>query len=250
MRRWLSKLPWPNLLSVFLFGTCVIAVWGAENYRRAQGIREVHVRLVGTEENQFVEPASIRERIQALVAASPVYSPKRVHRILAASQYLRDPQLTVDASYRLLVTASIRKPIARIVGLGGSAYIEQSGRSFPWSPAYSARAPLLRWPASLADTSQPQTRKLYQGWVQVLSAVAEDSLMSHLVSEIQVSSSGEGVVYSQVGNLQAKFGTPDRAVEKLATYRSFVEKVLTKVGWGIYRECDLRYRGQVVARKP
>jgi D-arabinose 1-dehydrogenase-like Zn-dependent alcohol dehydrogenase len=101
----------------------VVAVWGADKYRRAQGIREVNVRLVGTEENQFVEPASIRERIQALVAASPAYSPKRVHRILAASRYLRDPQLTVDASYRLLVLASIRKPIARVVGLGGLGHM-------------------------------------------------------------------------------------------------------------------------------
>jgi hypothetical protein len=249
MKRWIRKLPWPNILSLFLLGACACAVWGAESYRKTQGIREVLVKLVGTEENQFVEPTSIRERIQALVAATPVYSPKRVHRILAASSYLRDPQLTVDASYRLLVTASIRKPIARVVGLGGSAYIEQSGKSFPWSAAYSARAPLLRWPTTLADTSQPDTRKLYQGWVQVLSAVADDSLLSHLISEIQVSSSGEGTVYSQVGNLQARFGTPDRAVEKLATYRTFVEKVLTKVGWGIYTECDLRYRGQVVARK-
>ena len=235
---------------VGLLLAATVGVWlTAARYRNAVGIASVRVELEANDQNRFLSP----EIVQRLAVAAATEAPERpyraVHTALQGSSYLRDIEMVITAERELKVAARVRMPVARLLGPKGSLYMDTSGELFPWSPAFTARVPLVRVPTSLSDTATEAGRALLADWRPALLALHADPLLRALIAEVDLGETGEGVMWTSVGNLQVELGRPDGHVEKFAALKSFATEVLSHTGWGYYRSIDLRYGGQVVARK-
>lgn len=253
LNAWIAQLPEglkPHNVLVYTLLFLSLGIWQlADRQRRATGLSEVEVQLVADDRNAFLSPEVVRQSANEALTSAARRPLRAVHQSLAETHYLESVELTRTPDHRLRVRARVRRPVARVIGGRASYYVDAAGVPFPLSKTFAARVLVLQLPAAVADTLQPEGRPQREAWLAVARELAADSLLSGLISDIRVTETGEGALHSQVGHLQFQFGTPDRAVEKLAALRSFVTTVLPHTGWGLYREVDLRYRGQVLGRK-
>ncbi len=238
-----------NGMSLFLLMTAVGFWLMAANYRRMHGIGRISVELKSDDQNRFLSPELVQRIATEAVQSEPYRPYGAVQQALAETNYVRDIVMITSSDRSLLVRASVRMPVARFIGSQGSSYVDMAGEHFPWSPAFSARVLIVRLASGLQDTTAAEAKAVVRGWVAVAQQLHADPLLRAMISEVRVLETGEGVLLTQVGNLQIQFGRPTNPVEKFATLKSFVREVLTHTGWGYYRELDLRYGGQVVARK-
>lgn len=166
------------------------------------------------------------------------------------SPYVRDAELYSDLKGNLMVTVSLRRPIARIIQSDGpDAYIADDGTIMPVSEKFTSRVVLV------SGDFVPKLLKLDNIYDQedgrqlmlLLGMIREDSFWSAQIAQIDLDHKARAVLYQQVGDEIVEFGRPVDLETKFMKLKVFYKEVLPRVGWNKYDRINVEYEGQVVA---
>lgn len=166
------------------------------------------------------------------------------------SPYVSDAELYSDLKGNLMVTVSLRRPIARIVQNDGpDAYIGEDGTIMPVSEKFSSRVVLVSGEIVPRLLKPDNIHELEEGrqLMLLLNTIREDPFWSAQIAQIDLDSNSNAVFYQQVGDETIEFGDLAGMETKFWKLKVFYKEVLPRVGWNKYDRINVEYQGQVVA---
>lgn len=136
-----------------------------------------------------------------------------------------------------------QRPLARVWSPDSVLYLDDEGRWFPLSRRYTADVPVVH--AERATTARAA--------LPLLHRLDTDPFWDRFIDQIEVDRDGQVSFRPRIGDLVVQLGDPrnhrDRLDVQLRQLRTFYTALLDSGDLRQYRELDLRYEGQLVARK-
>jgi len=166
------------------------------------------------------------------------------------SPYVSDAELYSDLKGNLMVTVSLRRPIARMVQSNGpDAYIGEDGIIMPVSEKFSSRVVLVsgEFVPKLLKLDNIHEQEEGKQLMLLLSIIRDDPFWSAQIAQIDLNHKAKAVLYQQVGDEIIEFGKPVDLETKFRKLKVFYKEVLPRVGWNKYDRINVEYEGQVVA---
>jgi cell division protein FtsQ len=166
------------------------------------------------------------------------------------SPYVSDAELYSDLKGNLMVSVSLRRPVARMVqNYGPDAYIGEDGTVMPVSEKFSSRVVLVSGEFVPKLLSEDNVHEVEEGrqLMLLLNTIRDDPFWNAQVAQIDLSSKARAVLYTQVGDEIIEFGKVEDIDTKFRKLKIFYKEVLPRVGWNKYDRINVQYQGQVVA---
>ncbi|MCR9250562.1 MAG: cell division protein FtsQ, partial [bacterium] len=124
------------------------------------------------------------------------------------------------------------------------------GDILPVSNKFTARVPLVQLAdQSLLDTTLIATEE-GQKVFEFIEYVQSDEFWSAQVAHISVDENMEVSILPQVTKQIVEFGPIEDIDEKFKKLKIFYKKILPGKGWNYYETVSLKYKDQIVAKKP
>lgn len=164
--------------------------------------------------------------------------------------YVSDAELFSDLKGNLMVTVSLRRPIARITQNDGpDAYIGEDGTIMPVSERFTSRVVLVSGDFVPRFLKLDNVHEIEEGnqLMAMLETINEDPFWHAQVAQIDINGRGKAVLYPQVGDERIEFGKPEDFETKFRKLKIFYKEILPRVGWNRYDRINVEYEGQVVA---
>lgn len=245
--------PWRYLVVAALASAFGIVAFSALT-AGGEYVTEVVVEIRPTPGGLFlIEASDVRERLdagpQGVLAGLPVGAVafERLEGFLREDPFVSAAELYTGYDGVLRVVIEQKQPVMRVHDRrGADYYVGPAGEVLPLSKHDVARVPVMTgdvtpFPEAAADSFALDAYALAE-------ALAADPLLGALVEQVD----REGEEYTlvpKVGTALYRVGDLDGLDEKLARLRAFLLGALPEVGWDYYETLDLRYGGQVVAKR-
>jgi cell division protein FtsQ len=166
------------------------------------------------------------------------------------SPYVDDAELYSDLKGNLMVTVTMRRPIARIIQSDGpDAYIGEDGTIMPVSQKFSSRVVLVsgEFVPKLLRLDNIHEQEEGRQLMLLLNTILDDAFWNAQIAQIDLDIRANAVFYQQVGDETIEFGKPVDLETKFWKLKVFYKEVLPRVGWNKYDRINVQYEGQVVA---
>ena len=160
--------------------------------------------------------------------------------------FVQSCQIYKTPHHRLIILVQQRQPIARLLTKGGvQRYVDSSGKFFPLSKDHTSHSLLLRMEQS--DEGSLTESEQGQPLLDLLLYIYEDEVWRDQIAEVELL--GRHIfLYPQVTKQRIFFGNATQVQEKFKKLTLFYQRILPNKGWNLYREVDLRFKGQIVCR--
>jgi cell division protein FtsQ len=194
-------------------------------------------------ESRFEQPLTAMSLAQVDV--------ERLERVLEEVPFIKEADAYLDAKGQVHLNLVQREPLLRVMDNNGlDYYLDRSGERMPPSEHYAARVLVAtgNLPPHTPDFRQ-RARSLLKDVFDLAEMIHQDEFLRALIEQIYVNNKGEMVLAPKVGSQIIQFGRIRDAAEKLQRLKVFYREGLPYSGWDQYRAFDLRYKGQVVAKK-
>jgi cell division protein FtsQ len=148
-----------------------------------------------------------------------------------------------STGYKGAITLKVRHrtPYVRIFSSGGSYYMDKTGNRIPISVQYAADVPV-----ATGNISIEMAKKELLPFVEFIQ---KSRFWKAQIKQIQVTSAGELILTTLVGNQLIEFGTTENMEKKFRNLRAFYEQVLKDNNWNKYTRIILKFDNQVIAKK-
>ena len=148
-----------------------------------------------------------------------------------------------STGYKGAITIKVRHrtPVLRIFSSNGSYYVDMEANRIPVSVNYAADVPVVT-----GNISAELTKSDLLPFVEYIQ---KNKFWKAQIKQIQVSSSGELILTTLVGNQLIEFGTAENMDKKFRNLRAFYEQVLKDNNWNKYSRIILKFENQVIAKK-
>jgi cell division protein FtsQ len=218
-------------------------------------IGDVRVKVDNINENHFLDEQDILslmefDQVAMKGAGFSEVNMREVERKIKRQPFIQDAQLYSDLKGNIIVRASLRRPIARIVRNDGpDGYIADDGTVMPVSDKFTSRVILVGGsyiPTLLKQrnlTSSEEGRML----MHVIETIREDEFWKAQIAQLNIDSRMRITMLPQVGNERIEFGKPERVAQKFDKLMIFYKEILPRMGWNKYSRVNLEYEGQIVA---
>lgn len=173
---------------------------------------------------------------------------RAMERRMEKEPWVRDAEIYVDRNRVLHVNLQEREPIARIFTTEGlSFFIDSSMGMVPLNPSHSPRVTVFTGLPVNGRAWRRRDSLIISEVREIAIRIASDSLMSALVEQVDLDPARGFVMVPKVGEHVVVLGDAKDIEDKVRRLKIFYQQVLSHTGWSMYREVDLRFRGQVVA---
>jgi len=166
-----------------------------------------------------------------------------LHQTLMGQPSVARAQVVPHLSGTLEIKIEQHRPIARLVMPEGSFYLESKGGTMPLSSNYSAPVPVIHCPS--ADAAMQA--------LPLLNRMRVDPFWDAMIDQISVNEKGEVALIPRVGQLTIQLGHPSqfnrRLDQQLSDIQKFYRAQIATGDLRKYKQLDLSFAGQVVARK-
>ena len=172
---------------------------------------------------------------------------REVESRLTSELFISDAQTFRDLKGNLVVTASQRRPIGRIVRNNApDAYIGDDGFILPVSEKFTSRVLLIT--GDFADSLVHAETMIdqYDSYFELLKQIYDDPLLRAQISQLDIDKKGNIEMYPQVTKQVIEFGKPDEIELKFKKLEVFYKMILPKKGWNYYSRVNLTYSNQIV----
>ena len=92
-------------------------------------------------------------------------------------------------------------------------------------------------------------KSVYSDVLTLMKAVDQDPFMKALTEQIVVDPEVGLCIYPKLGHHRIIFGNAERAEQKFRKLEIFYKQAMPKDGWNVYKEINLKYKDQVIAKK-
>lgn len=208
--------------------------------------RELEIVVKDSLAQHFVTKGDVRYQLKK-AGLDPIDKPMEevnTHRIeteLKKNEMIAQVEAYKTPSGIVKLEVYQKMPVLRVMGYGGSYYVDNEGSTMPVSPRYVAYVPI----ASGAVEKQLAITDLYK----FALFLQEDEFWNNQVEQIFVHPDQEIELIPRVGNHRIILGTLEGFQEKLDNLRLFYEQAIPKVGWEKYGIINLKYKNQIVCTK-
>ena len=239
--------------------TAIIIVGGiialTERRQGSASIKDITIKMRNANENHFLDEDDIVKLIELKMdnlkgASLDRVNMKEVEKKIRRDPFIKDAQLYSDLKGNLVVSAEIRRPIARIVRSDGpDGYIAEDGTVMPVSDKFTSRVILISGPyvRQILKQSNLNTSEEGKQLITLINTIREDEFWNAQVAQLDIDSKMRITVYPQVGDERIEFGRPDNVDTKLKKLMIFYKEILPRMGWNKYDRVNLEYEGQIVA---
>lgn len=218
-------------------------------------IGDVRVKIDNVKENHFLDEQDILslmefDQVAMKGARFSDVNMREVERKIKRQPFIQDAQLYSDLKGNIIVRASLRRPVARIVRNDGpDGYIADDGTIMPVSEKFTARVVLISGSFVPALLKQRNLTTTEEGkmLMEVIGTIRGDDFWSAQIAQLNIDSKMHITMLPQVGNERIEFGKPERISQKFNKLMIFYKEILPRMGWNKYSRVNLEYEGQIVA---
>lgn len=226
-----------------------------ERRQGSASVRDITIKMKNASENHFLDEEDIVKlmglKIDNLKGASiDRVNMKEVENKIRRNPFIKDAQLYSDLKGNLVVSAEIRRPIARIVRNDGpDGYIAEDGTVMPVSDKFTSRVILISgsYVKQMLKQNNLNTTEDGKQFIALINTIREDEFWKAQVAQLDIDSKMKITIYPQVGDERIEFGQPDNVETKLKKLMIFYKEILPRMGWNKYNRVNLEYEGQIVA---
>jgi len=170
---------------------------------------------------------------------------------LNKNPYIKNAQIYIDAHGNIKVKIEQREPIFKVINRQGvSYYIDENGKKMPLSANFTLRLPIVT--GFLDDNGDD--RGLVESCIledlqKMVVYIRQNKFWSAEIEQINVSKSKDIELIPKLGSHKIIFGNIDRMEEKFESLYIFYQEGLKYVGWKQYKEVNLKFKDQIIAKK-
>lgn len=236
---------------VVLFGLIAFT----ERMKGEVTVSAIQISLANIHENHYLDEKDIMKLMRLnpdnLRGASlSKLNFSEIEQRIRRSPFVSDAELYSDLKGNLMVTVSLRRPIARIIQSDGpDAYIGEDGTIMPVSDRFSSRVVLISGDFVPKLLKLDNVHEFEQGreLMLLLNTIREDAFWNAQVAQIDLDKKARVVLFPQIGDETIELGKPVDLETKFRKLRIFYKEILPRVGWNRYDRINVEYAGQVVA---
>jgi len=225
---------------------------------RKQGtvaVKDIIIKVENAQENYFLDEEDIialmkydKENLKG--ATLDRLNMKSIENRIKAHRFVEDAELYSDLKGNLIVKATLRRPIARIVRNDGpDGYIAEDGTVMPVPEKYTTRVVLLSGAFARQLLAVKNLNELVEGkqLLEMLHIIREDGFWKAQIAQLDIDKEGHVNIFPQIGNERIEFGRPENLDTKFKKLRIFYKEILPQQGWSKYERINLEYEGQIIA---
>ena len=225
---------------------------------RKQGmvaVKDIIIKVENANENQFLDEQDIIDLMQLdqenlKGATLDRLNMKEIEKRIKTNRFVEDAELYSDLKGNLIVKATLRRPVARIVRNDGpDGYIAEDGTVMPVSDKFTTRVVLLSGAFSRLLLQAENLNKSIEGkqLMEMLTIIREDEFWRAQIAQLDIDNSVRVNMFPQVGGQLIEFGKPENLELKFKKLRIFYKEILPQKGWNAYERVNLEYEGQIIA---
>lgn len=157
------------------------------------------------------------------------------------------------------INCKLRVPIARVVdSVGASFYIDSEMKMMPLSRKYSARViPVTGYFSKknfkeeffLIHNESLINKNFLEDVYRITNYVCKDEVLSALITQIEINKKGDFELITLLGDQRVIFGKAVNIEEKFEKLKIFYKNGISKTGWDLYREINIKFKDQIVCTK-
>jgi cell division protein FtsQ len=239
--------------------TAILIVGGiiafTERRQGSASINDITIKVKNAHDNHFLDEDDIVSLMELkkdnLKGANlDRVNMKEVEKKILRDPFIQDAQLYSDLKGNLVVSAELRRPIARIVRNDGpDGYISEDGTIMPVSDHFTSRVILISGSYVKHILNQSNLTSTEDGiqLMELINKVREDEFWNAQIAQLDIDSKTRITIYPQVGDERIEFGRPENVETKLKKLMIFYKEILPRMGWNKYDRVNLEYEGQIVA---
>jgi cell division protein FtsQ len=244
-----------ELKIVAILAVVFVLIAFSERKQDSVSVKDIVIKIENIEGNQFIDEADIVDLMQLdeenLKGASlEKLNLKQIEKRIRTNRFIDDAQLYSDLKGNLVVRATLRRPIARLIRNDGpDGYIAEDGTVMPVSDKFTTRVVLIsgsyiRGLLQLENLNKTEeTKKL----MTMLDMIREDDFWRAQIAQLDIDSKGHINIMPQIGGQVIEFGVADNLETKFKKMRIFYKEILPQRGWNTYKRVNLEYEGQIIA---
>lgn len=218
-------------------------------------VKDIVIKIENIRENHFIDEQDIIDLMELdyanLKGASlSRLNLKEIEKRIKADRFVESAQLYSDVKGNLVVKATLRRPIARIIRPDGpDAYISEDGTIMPTSEKFTARVVLISGSYVKNFMALENIRQHEDGeeLMEMLYTIGQDDFWRAQIAQLDMDSKGRINIIPQVGGQTIEFGRAEDLNIKLKKLKIFYKEILPQMGWNKYKRVSLEYAGQIVA---
>lgn len=176
---------------------------------------------------------------------------ERIERVLEEDPFVLDAEAFIGQSNTLHVRIRQREPILRVLdNNGGNYYLDKDGAKIPVSRNYTARVlvatgNIAPYTADFRDKKRNTLKDIFA----LANQLRDDEVWAYFFQQIHVNNAGEFVLVPLVGDQKIQLGSVRNVEDKLRRLKIFYKEAMPYAGWRTYDAINLKYSGQVVAKR-
>jgi cell division protein FtsQ len=227
----------------------------SERKQGSVAVKDIVIRIGNIEGNQFIDETDIIDLMQLdeenLKGASlEKINLKQIEKRIRMNRFIDDAQLYSDLKGNLVVKATLRRPVARLVRNDGpDGYIAEDGTVMPVSDKFTTRVVLISgsYIRGLLQLENLNKMEETQKLMTMLDIIREDEFWRAQIAQLDIDSKGNITIFPQVGGQVIEFGKAENLETKFRKLRIFYKEILPQRGWNTYKRVNLEYEGQIIA---
>jgi len=227
----------------------------SERKQGSVSVKDIVIKIENIEGNQFIDESDIVDLMQLdeenLKGASlDKLNLKQIETRIKTNRFVKDAQLYSDLKGNLVVKATLRRPVARLIRNDGpDGYIAEDGTVMPVSDKFTTRVVLIsgsyiRGLLSLENLNKTEETK---NLMTMLDMIREDDFWRAQIAQLDIDSKGHINIMPQIGGQIIEFGVANNLETKFKKMKIFYKEILPQRGWTRYERVNLEYNGQIVA---
>jgi len=177
---------------------------------------------------------------------------ERLERILEEDPFVLDAETYIDAKNQLAIQIVQREPVIRVIDNNGLNYfLDNTGVKMKTSPHASPHVLVFTGniPPYSTDFITSEKPHLLRELFYLGKMIRADEFFEPMIEQIHVGNQNEVTLVPKIGGQKIFFGRLRMEEDKLRRLKIFYEEATPYEGWRKYRSLDLRYEGQVVAKR-
>ncbi len=227
----------------------------SERKQGAVAVKDIIIKVENSNENQFLDEQDVISLMQLEAenlkgATLDRLNLKEIEKRIKTNRFVQDAELYSDLKGNLIVKATLRRPIARIIRNDGpDGYIAEDGTIMPVSDKFTSRVILISGAFARLLLQAENLNRSIEGkqLLDMLTIIREDNFWKAQIAQLDIDSKVRVNMFPQVGGQLIEFGKPENLEMKFKKLRIFYKEILPQQGWGAYERINLEYEGQIIA---
>lgn len=212
---------------------------------------EILVNINNGDELQFLSEQDVLDYInnygQNLVINQAIQdiSLSDIEQRIEESQYVAKADVYTNFEGKMRVDVLQKNPIYRVFNNKGvSYYVSEKGESIPISSKFTPRLIV-----ATGNLSNQEGEAIHQDLLKIVEFVQEDEFWEALIGQIEVAENGDYLLYPKIDEHRINLGNTERLEEKFKLLQIFYQEALKSVNWKLYKEINLKFKGQIICIK-